>query len=201
MANYYTLLSTLFPVGSAENVAPALALYRQFRDELEEADEWIGFAAQADDAPGSADLWLHADEDADIEHVIAFALRCAEAFDLRGLWGFCWTLTCSKPRLDGYGGGAQLLDLGGRRSLCWMDAEHWLREEAARLREPTNAAAVAFNPVSVAQHWTGPAQTDLLLSFVGQEIAADPAVAGRFRAFLATMSGSPDTVAAVEREP
>ena len=192
MANYYTLLSTLFPVGSAENVAPALELYRRFRDELEEADEWIGFAAQADDPPGSADLWLHSDEDADIEHVIAFALRAAEALDLKGLWGFRWALSCSKPRLDGYGGGAQLLDLGGRRSLGWVDTAEWLREEAARLREPTNAAAVALNPVSTAQGWTGPAQADLLLSFVGQEIAADPAVAGRFGAFLATVSGKPD---------
>ena len=192
MANYYTLLSVLFPVGAAENVAPALALYRQFRDELQDAGEWIGFTAQADDPPGSADLWLHADEDADIEHVIAFALRAAEAFDLKGLWGFRFALTCSKPRLDGYGGGAQLLDLGGRRSLCWMDTEHWLQEETARLHEPTNVAAIAFNPVSAAQGWTVTTQADLLLSFVGQEIAADPAVAGRFRAFLATVSGELD---------
>ncbi len=192
MANYYTLLSVLFPVGLAGNVAPALALYRQFRDELEEADEWIGFAAEADDAPGSADLWLHADEDADIEHVIAFALRCAEEFDLQGLFGFCWTNTCSKARLDGYGGGAQLLDLGKRESVARMDCEQWVREEAARLREPTNAAAVAFNPVSAAQGWTVTTQADLLLSFVGQEIAADPAVAGRFGAFLATVSGELD---------
>ena len=48
MANYYTLLSVLFPVGSAGNVAPALALYREFRDELDEAGEWVGFAAEAD---------------------------------------------------------------------------------------------------------------------------------------------------------
>ena len=192
MANYHTQLSVLFPVGSTGNVEPALALYRRFRDELEEAGEWIGFAAQADDTPGGAHLWLHSDEDADIEHVIAFALRAAEALDLKGLWGFHWALTCSKPLLDGYGGGAQLLDLGGRRSLGWVDTAEWLREEAARLREPTNAAAVAFNPVSTAQGWTGPAQADLLLSFVGQEIAADPAIAGRFGAFLATVSSEPD---------
>ncbi len=30
MANYFTKVSVLFPVGSAENVAPALALYQQF---------------------------------------------------------------------------------------------------------------------------------------------------------------------------
>lgn len=42
---------------------------------------------------------------------------------LRRLW---WALTWSKPRLDGFGGGAQLLDLGARRSLAWLDCEHWL---------------------------------------------------------------------------
>ena len=192
MANYYTQLSALFPVGSAGNVAQALAIYRQFRDELEENDGWIGFVAEADEPPGGTDLWLHSDEDADIEHVIAFALRAAEALDLRGLWGFRWALTCSKPRLDGYGGGAQLLDLGERRSLSWMDTGQWLHEEAARLCKPTNAAAVTFNPVAAAQGWTGTTQADLLLGFVGQEIAADPAVAARFRAFLATVSGGPD---------
>ena len=60
------------------------------------------------------------------EHVIAFVLGCAEAFDLRGRWGFRWALTCSRPRLDGFGGGAQLLDLGARRSLAWIDCEHWV---------------------------------------------------------------------------
>ena len=75
MANYYTLVSVLFPVGSAENVAPALALYQQFADELEEGDGSIGFEAEAEDLPGTADLWLHSDEDADVENIIAFALR------------------------------------------------------------------------------------------------------------------------------
>lgn len=51
MANYSTLFSTLFPVGSATNVAPALALYRQLAAELEAAGETIGFEAEADDLP------------------------------------------------------------------------------------------------------------------------------------------------------
>ncbi len=94
--------------------------------------------------------------------------------------------------MDGYGGGAHLLDLGKRESVARMDCEQWVREEAARLRESTNAAAVAFNPVSAAQGWTVTTQADLLLSFIGQEIAADPAVAGRFGAFLATVSSELD---------
>lgn len=188
MADYYTSLSVLFPLGSAANVAPALALYCQLADELDTGSETIGFEVATYEPPTGDHLWLHADENAEPEHVITFALRCAEALDLTGLWGFRWSLSCSRPRLDGYGGGAQLLDLGARRSVSWIDCEQWLGNEIARLREPTNAAALAFNPISAAQNWTGVTQTDLLLSFVGQEIAADPAVAGRFQAFLATVS-------------
>ena len=35
-----------------------------------------------------------ADEYGEPEHVTRFVLRCAEAFDLEGAWGFCWSLTC-----------------------------------------------------------------------------------------------------------
>ena len=122
MADYFTHVSVLFPVGSAENIKPALAIYKQMSDEHIEDGGWIGFDAEADDPPGTRDLWLHSDADADVENIIAFALRCAESFDLQGLWGFRYCLSCSKPRLDGYGGGAQLLDLGARRSLSWVDA-------------------------------------------------------------------------------
>ena len=188
MADYFTALSVLFPVGSAANVAPALALYRQLADDLDADGETIGFKAQADEPPTGPHLWLHADENAEPEHVITFALRCAAALNLTGLWGFRWSLSCSRPRLDGFGGGAQLLDLGVRRSVSWVDCEHWIGDEIARLCEPTNAAAIAFNPVSATQNWTGTTQNDLLLRFVGQEIAANPAVAGRFQAFLATLS-------------
>lgn len=194
MANYYTLLSVLFPVGSVGNVAPALALYRRFRDELDEAGGWIGFTAEADDPPGSADLWLHSDGDADIEHVIAFALRAAEAFDLQGLWGFHWALSCSKPRLDGYGGGAQLIDLGRRRSLDWLDCEHWLSACVAGPGQSRTAAEAILFPAAAAQGWTEAAQARELLAFVDAEIAADPGVADRLRARLAARAARLDTM-------
>ena len=73
-----------------------------------------------------------------------------------------------------------------------MDTQHWIEEEIARRRESTNSAADAFNPVADAQNWTATTQADLLLGFVGQEIAADPAVAARFRSFLAAVSAESD---------
>ena len=131
MADYCTLFSTLFPVGAAGNVAPALALYEQFADELEEQGETIGFLAEAGSPLDGAHLWLQSEESGDVEHVIAFALRCAEAFDLQGVWGFRWALTCSRPKLDGFGGGAQVIDLGARRTVSWVDAEDWMEAQVA----------------------------------------------------------------------
>lgn len=194
MADYFTALSVLFPVGSAANVASALALYRQLEKELNADGETIGFEAAADEPPTGAHLWLHADMNAEPEHVITFALLCAEAFDLTGVWGFDWSLSCSRPRLDGFGGGAQILDLDGRRSLAWVDTGCWIREQlAAREDAPVSAKAV-FDPVAASQGWTEATQACELLAFVNREIAADPAVAGRFRAFLAEVSAAPDEI-------
>jgi len=58
--------------------------------------------------------------------VIAFVLLCAEEFDLKGLWGFEYANTCSKPRLDAFGGGAHVIDLGARKSVGWTSTNEWL---------------------------------------------------------------------------
>jgi len=135
MADYYTQFSCLLPVGSPVNVAPALALYERLADELDAVDEVIGFAAEAQQSEGddqAASLWLRDDVgDGNPEHVIAFALRCADAFGLTGRWGFVWGLSCSRARLDGFGGGAHVLDLGRRETVGWLDCEHWLVEQLA----------------------------------------------------------------------
>ena len=42
----------------------------------------------------------------DPERLIQFVKRCAAEFGLTGRWGFQYANTCSRPRLDGFGGGA-----------------------------------------------------------------------------------------------
>lgn len=58
--------------------------------------------------------------------MICFVLRLAEAFDLKGLWGFTYALTCSRPRIDAFGGGAHVIDLGARKSIGWTSTQEWL---------------------------------------------------------------------------
>lgn len=185
MADYWTSFSVLFPVG-AGNVEAALALYAQLEAELEAKDETIGFAAQKDDPGDDATVWLWDNGGCgDPEHVIAYALRCAQAFGLSGLWGFHFGLSCSRPRLDGFGGGAQVLDLGQRRSLAWLDTAHWLGEQLDKGAIPVQPADAILRPAAEAQGWNHHSQLSVLLGFIDSLSADDPAVADRLRAHVA----------------
>jgi hypothetical protein len=192
MADYYTLFSTTLPIGSVANLAPALALYERLADELDAQDEVIGFAAEAAHGEGDGDaaaLWLHDDAgDGNPEHVIAFALRCAEAFGLTGRWGFVWSLGCSRPRLDGFGGGAHVLDLGRRETVAWMDCEHWLMEQLAVRETPPARADALVQAAAAAQGWTVATQAGVLLDFIDGLVADDPGVADRLLAHLTAAS-------------
>ncbi len=88
----------------------------------------VGFAMKRDPETSPGALWIYSDGSGEPEHVIRFVLRYAEVMDLTGLWGFTWGLSCSRPRLDGFGGGAQILDLGKRETIDWIDCSNWVSE-------------------------------------------------------------------------
>ena len=128
MADYFTHFSCLIDVGSPEKAARALALFQGLRAADQDADELdvSGFTLAHQDAPEGSTLWIHDDEQGDVEAVIRFVLRLAEYLDLTGLWGFQYGLTCSRPRLDAFGGGAHVIDLGARKSIGWTSTHEWL---------------------------------------------------------------------------
>src|SRR3546814_14120425 len=98
-----------------------------YQSDLDQADDGcLGFDCSIEELEPTK-LWLRDDGGfGEIEHVIGFVLRCAEAFDPPGMWGFGWALTCSKPRLDGFGGGAHNIDLGAGRTIVWLHCGQWL---------------------------------------------------------------------------
>ena len=53
-------------------------------------------------------------------------LRCAKEFCLTGLWGMQYANTCSRPRIDGFGGGAHVLDLATGETVDWIYTDGWL---------------------------------------------------------------------------
>lgn len=128
MADYFTHFSCLIDVGTSANAIHAIEIFVQLRDEDDLTDDprFGGFDLSRQDGPESSVLWIHDDDSGDVESVIAFVLRLAAELDLTGLWGFEYALTCSRPRLDAFGGGAHVIDLGARTTIGWTNTNEWL---------------------------------------------------------------------------
>jgi len=125
MADYFTHFSCLFDVGTPENAIRTLDLYNNAPEDDDGLCLSDGFLLSLQEE-GGTQLWIRDDGSGDPERVIAFVLLCAEKFDLKGLWGFEYANTCSKPRLDAFGGGAHVIDLGARKSIGWVSTNEWL---------------------------------------------------------------------------
>ncbi len=128
MADYFTHFSCVLDAGTPEKAAQALDLHARLRaeDEVSSDPVYSGFALALQDGPGSSVLWFHDDGRGDVEAVIGFVLRLAAEIDLNGHWGFDYAHTCSRPRLEAFGGGAHVIDLSGRKSIGWISTHEWL---------------------------------------------------------------------------
>ncbi|MGE6741218.1 hypothetical protein ACQKGC_13175 [Allorhizobium pseudoryzae] len=127
MADYFIHFSCLLDVGSPENAARALDLYNALaRENAAEDPPSDGFMLSIQPEHGGTQLWMRDDGTGDPEHVIQFVKRCAAAFGLTGLWGMQYANTCSRPRIDGFGGGAHVLDLATGERVDWIYTDGWL---------------------------------------------------------------------------
>jgi hypothetical protein len=129
MADYFTRFSCLLDVGTSENAARALELYNALSaEDASEEPPSEGFLLSIQPEHGGTNLWMRDDVTGDPERLIQFVKRCAAEFGLTGRWGFQYANTCSKPRLDGFGGGAHVLDLATGETLDWIYTDGWLAE-------------------------------------------------------------------------
>lgn len=127
MANYFTRFSCLLDVGTSQNAAGALTLYNaMFFEEGE--PPFDGFHLSIYPEAGGTKLWMHDHDYApgNPDSVIQFVKRCATEFDLTGLWGFQYAETCSMPRFDAFGGGAQVIDLATGQTIDQIYTNMWL---------------------------------------------------------------------------
>ena len=126
MADYYTHFSCLLDVGAPENAIRALELFQGLSADLESEGPRGGFLASIQPGPDGTQIWICNDDNGDVEGVIEYVKLCAAELGLTGRWGFQYANTCSKPRLDGFGGGAHALDLATGETLGWIDTDGWL---------------------------------------------------------------------------
>lgn len=126
MADYSSSFSCLLDVGSTANAVRALELYKTLSEEdASDARPCDGFLLSLQSLDSGV-LWIRDDGDGDPECVVRFVKRCAAEFHLSGRWGFQYASSCSKPRLDGFGGGAHVLDLATGETIAWTITGNWL---------------------------------------------------------------------------
>lgn len=128
MADYFTQFSCIFDVGTPENAQRVPALFDSFCERLDrEQSAFAGFEIVLDAEDGATTFWIHdSDGYGDVGQVTEFVVECAKALGLKGLWGFEWANTCSRPRIDGFGGGAQVIDLETGSTDTWISTHDWL---------------------------------------------------------------------------
>lgn len=129
MADFFTHFSCLLDVGTPDNAARALDLYNTLSEEgASEEPPSEGFLLSIQPEHGGTKLWMRDDVTGDPERLIQFVKRCAAAFGLTGRWGFQYANTCSRPRVDAFGGGAHVLDLTTGETVAWTYTGGWLAD-------------------------------------------------------------------------
>ena len=132
MADDFTQFSCVLDVGAPENAARAIAIYEaDCADGALEAQFSNGFFVSVPSEDAGAQLWIRDEGAGDPESVIRFVKICAAEFSLFGSWGFQYSNMCSNPRLDGFGGGAHVLDLATGQAIAWFDTENWIAQTIA----------------------------------------------------------------------
>lgn len=127
MADFFTHFSCLLDVGTPQNAARALDLYNALSEAgAAEVPPSEGFLVSIQPEYGGSQLWLRDDVSGDPEQLIQFVKLCAAEFGLKGRWGFQYANTCSRPRINAFGGGAHILDLGTGETVEWIDTDGWL---------------------------------------------------------------------------
>ncbi|OJY74069.1 MULTISPECIES: hypothetical protein [unclassified Rhizobium] len=133
MTDYLTRFSCLLDVGTPANVARAFDIYTALMAENGREDPPAEpFLLSLTPEHGASRLCLCDPGTADPQLLITFVTRCAETFKLTGRWGFQWAGVASDPVIDGFSGGAHILDLASGRTLAWMSTGRWLAEGGAR---------------------------------------------------------------------
>lgn len=123
MANNYTQFSAFLPVPADKMDLARIVIERETGRLYENDDDgYCGTKAELE-ADG---VWFHAEESGTPEHVEIIARALVEELNIDEPFVCSWACTCSKPRIDEFGGGAFLIRRG--KSTIWCDAERRVRE-------------------------------------------------------------------------
>ncbi|MET3794342.1 hypothetical protein [Aquamicrobium terrae] len=129
MTQHRIHFSELLDVGRPDNVGRAFAIYKALMAENAGEDPPAEtFQLSVSPEYGATRLWLYDAGGGDPQLVITFVTRCARALGLTGAWSMQWAGVASRPVVDGFSGGAHILDLASGQTIAWMSTGRWLAD-------------------------------------------------------------------------
>ena len=127
MANNYTQFSAFLQVPADKMDLARIVIERETGRLYEDDDDgYCGTKAELE----SGGVWFHEEESGTPEHVEMIARALVEELKIEEPFVCSWAYTCSKPRIDEFGGGAFLVRRG--KPTLWCDAERQVRTTDAR---------------------------------------------------------------------
>jgi len=150
MADYFTNFSLIVLLPSEEAVDYALNLAEQarfiyqgdegmpddFPSSLRDMTEDWQFETVANDRSNGLGLWLHS-SNGGIDAVCAFIQHLLLRFAPGDHVMLEWSNDCSKPRVDGFGGGAAFITA---RKIKTINTGEWLHREVTRISRSKTSA-------------------------------------------------------------
>ena len=92
---------------------------------------------------GAFVVWFYGDPDIDVECAAVVIQRFLKECRPQGSCGFSWAETCSKPRLDSFGGGACFITA---TNISWQSSGDWLSNKYKKALDKNTETAPKRSP-------------------------------------------------------
>jgi hypothetical protein len=143
MANYATKFSFGITLNGPQDGVTASAIYADGYDLDGEKSEY-SFEIAIEQFDEVTELHVFSTGEADIIQVITFMISVANAIPLIGFVGFEYSLDCSRPEVDAFGGGVVIISLHDKKLVEHMETSDWLANALEELEGPP----MKFQPAS-----------------------------------------------------
>ncbi len=135
MANNYLQSSTFVSIPK-EKIEQAKHIIDEVQKVFLDSGEIAGYCAEVK----GEGIWIYGEESIDYCHVEVLMRELVEMLHLDGVFVCSWAYTCTKPRIDEFGGGAFAVVRG--HDTIWIDAA----EEVVRLAKSKIAKTDSICP-------------------------------------------------------
>ena len=129
MANNYCKGSCMLPI-PPDKLQQAKQIVKRMLRHIE--DDEHGFCSCLVEVD-EAGVWFHEEETLNPDHVELIARELVEKLKIDEPFYCSWAYTCSKPRIDEFGGGAFVIQRG--KKTFWVNAMSAVRSHVAKRRK------------------------------------------------------------------